>query len=230
MKYRTILMDADGTLLDFARSEHEALADTLTQFDLPTNEIIHKGYSEANAEQWLLLEKKQVTRSELRVNRFRNFCAKFGFERDPSAMADFYENSLAQKSFLLDDAEKICKILSQACDLYIVTNGFRRIQNGRFNTSPLPVYFRDCFISEEIGVEKPDPRFFERVAEHIPGFNKKTTLIVGDSLSSDIAGGISFGIDTCWFNPTQKEAPLSVCPTYTISELSQLQSIILGGI
>lgn len=229
MKYRNILFDADGTLLDFARSEYEALSDTLKHFDLPENENIHNGYSHANAEQWSLLEKKLVTRSDLKVNRFRNFCNSFGFVRDAHQMAVYYENALSTKSFLLEGAEDICRLLSRHCDLYIVTNGFRHIQNGRFNGSPLPPYFKACFISEEIGVEKPDPLFFEQATAKIPNFTKESTLIVGDSLSSDMAGGIRFGIDTCWFNPSGKLAPSDVSPTYIISSLSQLQHIILRG-
>ena len=229
MKYRNILFDADGTLLDFARSEHEALSDTLKHFDLPLGDDIHRGYSEANAEQWALLEKKLVTRAELKINRFRNFCQKFDFVRDAREMAAFYENALSQKSFLISGALETCRLLSQSCNLFIVTNGFRHIQTGRLGKSPLLPYFKAFFISEEIGVEKPDPLYFERVAAQIPSFTKKSALIVGDSLSSDMAGGIGFGIDTCWFNPMGKPTPSNMTLTYTISNLSELPNIILRG-
>ena len=229
MKYRNILFDADGTLFDFVRSEYEALSDTLRHFDLPQSEDIHRGYSIANAEQWALLEKKLVTRAELRVNRFHNFLKQFDFQGNAAEMADFYENALSTKDFLLEGAEDICRLLSQHCDLYIVTNGFYRIQQGRFGHASISQYLKGIFISEEIGVEKPDPKFFDRVATKIPNFSKESTIIIGDSLSSDMQGGINFGIDTCWFNPTQKENTYHLDLTYVISSLSQLQNIILRG-
>ena len=229
MKYRDILLDADGTLFDFHQAEYDALADTLKHFSLPQSREIHEGYSLANGEQWKLLEKKLVTREQLRTNRFKNFCQKFGFSCSCEEMATYYENALSTKGALLEGAEEICRLLSLHCDLYIVTNGFRHIQQGRFGTSPLSKYIKSFFISEEIGPEKPDPIFFERVADRIPGFAKETSLIVGDSLSSDIAGGIAFGIDTCWFNSKGDVSPGNMRPTYIISSLSQLQNIILRG-
>ena len=227
MKYQNILLDADGTLFDFALAEYHALADTLKHFSLPESKEVHRSYSKANAEQWALLEKKQVTRAQLKINRFQNFCDRIGVSRNAADMADFYETALSSKGFLMDGAEDICRVLSAHCSLYIVTNGFLRIQTGRFSRSPLSQYLKGIFISEEIGIEKPDPQYFDRVAVQIPNFSKETAIIVGDSLSSDIQGGINFGIDTCWFNPTAKECPPHVAPTYTITSLSQLQNIIL---
>lgn len=226
MKYQNILFDADGTLFDFTRAEHDALSDTLMSFEIPDTEEIHRGYSEANAAQWALLEKKLVTREELKINRFRNFLSTFGFHRNAAEMARFYENALSTKSYLIDGAEEICRTLTENCDLYIITNGFKHIQSGRFRTSPLLPLLKGVFISEEIGVEKPDPLFFSYVAEHIDDFTKETALVVGDSLSSDILGGIGAGIDTCWFNPDAKTAPDDMPITYTISSLSQLKQIV----
>ena len=227
MKYRNILLDADGTLFDFTLAEHHALEKTLSHFSISQTEEIHTTYSQANAEQWLLLEQKKVTRAQLKLNRFQNFCDRIGVSRCAADMAEFYEASLATQSFLLEGAEEICRLLSQHCDLYIVTNGFLKIQQGRFDRSPISKYLKDVFISEEIGVEKPDPKYFEAVAARIPSCSKQTTLIVGDSLSSDMQGGIDFGIDTCWFNPSHKAAPSHMALTYTVTSLSQLQSIIL---
>ena len=227
MKYNNILFDADGTLFDFKLAEYTALSDTLAHFGLPDNPDVHQKYSAANAEQWTLLEKKLIKRDELRINRFRNFCGKAGFSEDPQKMADFYENSLSHKGFLIEGVIDICKRLSKYCDLYIITNGFRHIQTGRFAASPLLPFFKQVFISQDVGVEKPDPRFFAFVEDHIPGFQKQTALVVGDSLSSDIAGGLQYGLDSCWFNPAGVTPPEAMKINYTISSLSELQKIVL---
>jgi len=227
MKYCNILFDADGTLFDFKLAEYTALSETLAHFGLPDTPDVHQKYSAANAEQWALLEKKLVKRDELRINRFRNFCERAGFSEDPQKMTNFYENALSQKGFLIEGAVEICKKLSAYCNLYIITNGFRHIQTGRFSASPLLPFFKRLFISQDVGVEKPDPRFFEFVESYISGFQKQTALVVGDSLSSDITGGLRYGIDTCWFNPAGLPAPANMKIDYTISTLSELQHIIL---
>lgn len=226
MKYNTILFDADGTLLDFERSEYEALSDVLAEFNIPDTEENHVIYSAANAEQWKLLEQGLVTRAELRINRFKNFLAKIGFSASASAMADRYMHALSGKSHLLDGALALCTELSRDCDLYIITNGFRFIQEGRFYHSPLAPLFRGVFISEDVGVEKPDVAFFDHVRANIPDFCPETTLVVGDSLSSDIEGGIRARLDVCWYNPAQKTAPANLKITYTVSELSEILSIV----
>ena len=226
MKYQTILFDADGTLLDFDRSEYEALSDVLAEFKIPDTSENHKIYSAANAEQWKLLEKGLVTKSELRLNRFRNFLDQIGFSASESDMADCYMHALATKSYLIDGALELCEELSRSHELYIITNGFRYIQEGRFRPSAIAPFFRDVFISEVVGAEKPSPIYFDYVKAHIPHFCPETTLVVGDSLSSDIEGGIRAGLDVCWYNPRGKQAPDNMKIHYTISELSELLRIL----
>ena len=87
--------------------------------------------------------------------------------------------------------------------------------------------FEDCFISEEMGCSKPEKLFFDRVASMIPGFDPRSTLVIGDSLSSDIRGGINAGLDTCWYNPKSKPAPENMNITYTINKLSEIEDILI---
>ncbi len=226
MKYQFLLFDADGTLLDFERAEFEALSDVLTHFSLPESEEIHHAYSVANAEQWRLLEQKKTTKDRLKIDRFRNFCAAVGFTTDPAEMAKFYEARLATKSYSLKDALPVCEKLAKTHSLYIITNGILAVQRGRFANSPLRPLFKDFFISEEMGAEKPAKEYFDRVAASIEGFDPKKALVIGDSLSSDIAGGIAAGIDVCWFDPHGKPAPETMSIQYIISSLTELENIV----
>ena len=204
MKYNTILFDADGTLFDFHKSEAEAIKRTMTLFGIePTEERVKK-YSEINDGLWKMLEKGEIEKSVLLYHRFELFCDYYGFRGDAKEMAKTYMESLSENAHLFDGATELCKKLSECFDLYIVTNGVEFIQKRRFAKSGLSEYFSGVFISGVIGYEKPSVKYFEYVEAAIENFDKSKTVIVGDSLSSDIKGGIAFGIDTLWYNPKKQ--------------------------
>lgn len=227
-RYSTILFDADNTLLDFDRSEHEGILDAIRAMGITPSEDMVGVYSAINAAMWKKLERGEVTKAELRTGRFAQFCAHYGLEADPDKFADTYVHYLAQKSYLMEDAVEVCKALAPACRLYIITNGIAYVQEKRFNPSPLRPLFTDVFISEQIGVEKPSKVFFDTVAARIKDFSPADTLVVGDSLTSDIQGGINAGLDTCWLNRKGAVAPADMPITYTISTLRELLPLVLG--
>lgn len=226
MKYDIILFDADGTLMDFHRGEFEAVRVTMEKMGIEPTEELVLAYSKINESLWKMLERKEITKSELLVRRFEIFCERFSFSADAEKMANVYKQELSQRGYLFDGAEELCQKLSKRFPLYIVTNGVETIQKGRFSRVPLLKYMKDVFISDSIGFEKPDVRYFEAVAKKIPEFNKERTLIVGDSLSSDILGGINFGIDTCWFDPQEKPVPSDMNITYVVKSYNEIYDII----
>ena len=227
-KYEFLLLDADGTLFDFARCEREALCDALRAVGIEPNEEMIATYSRINDGYWKMLERGEIEKSELRVARFSAFCAHYGFGVDVPRLATGYTDTLSTKGYLLQGAVEICRKLAAHCKLYIVTNGIATVQRGRFEPSPLREFVQDLFISEEIGAEKPHPAYFDAVAASISGFERSRALVVGDSLSSDIRGGFLAGIDTCWFNPAQKSAPKDLPITYTIGTLEELVPLVLS--
>ncbi len=227
MKYKYLLFDADDTLLDFRRSEREALTDAMLRFGIhPTEELI-KGYSEINDSLWKLLERGGIGKNELRVRRFELFSEKYGLDADPHMLAAEYTDRLAEKSFPVNGAVELCASLRGKYRLFIITNGIKNIQESRLGASELKQYIEKSFISEEMGAEKPSPLFFDRVASAIDGFDRSFALVIGDSLTSDIAGGIAAGIDTCWFNPNHAENPGKVIPTYEIASLEELYPLVM---
>lgn len=226
--YKALLFDADNTLLDFTRSERDALTDTLLRFGLPVSEALIASYSRINDEHWKRLERGELTRDRLKVSRFSVFLEQNGFYADAERMAVEYCDCLATKSYLIEGAERVSKELANRYDLYVITNGNAAVQHGRFDPSPIRQYFKACFISDELGEEKPSAAFFHMVAERIEGFDANQTLVIGDSLTSDIQGGCNAGIDTCWYCPITKQIPEIVTPkpTYIIRELTELIALL----
>lgn len=227
--YRTVLFDADQTLLDFKRSESAALCEALAAMGVAADENMLAKYSEINSAVWKRLERGEITKTELKTVRFAEFCDFYSLPIDATRLAECYLAALATKSFLLDGALEVCRTLASSCRLYIITNGIASVQHGRLDPSPIRPYFQALFISDELGAEKPDKAFFDKVAEKIPDFDPADTLVIGDSLSSDIRGGINAGLDTCWLNPSGAQVPCDMEITYTVKRLEDAIPLVLGA-
>jgi len=228
MAYSIALFDADNTLLDFTRAEHDALCECLSARGISTDEDTVALYSAINDSHWKRLERGETTRSRLRVERFTDFFSAVGYDGDPVTMADNYVEALSRQSHLMEGALELIQSLHGHCGLYIITNGITSVQKSRFGGCLLAPYFDKCFISEEMGFTKPDKRFFDLVTASIPHFKPEETIVIGDALSSDIQGGINAGLDTCWFNPNGHTAPTDMSITYTVSRLGDIRDIVLG--
>jgi len=228
MRYTTILFDADDTLLDFKRAEYCALTRVLKAFGLPYDDEYVASYSEINDSLWKLLEVGGIKKDELKVKRFRLFCERFGFDADPDDMASMYVEALADQSMLLEGAEALVEALYGKCELYMITNGIEYIQKKRIESTTIKKYFKEIFVSEQIGSEKPSIEYFEAVANAIPGFDKSKAIVVGDSLTSDMKGGINFGVDTCWYNPKGKKRPDDMNITYEVESFDGIYAVIAG--
>ena len=226
-KYEILLFDADATLLDFKRSEKEAVIESLTCFGIPASDEIIEKYSEINDGYWQMLERGEIEKSKLYDARWQTLIDFYGFDCDAVALSKKYIDSLTTKSYELDGAIEICQKLYGKFRMYLVTNGQKQVQEGRLFPSPVFKFFDDCFISEDIGYEKPSIKYFEAVSKLIPDYDAQKTIIIGDSLTSDMQGGINAGIDTCWFNPKKKKVPENMKINYVINELSELEKILL---
>lgn len=220
--YNFLLLDLDDTILDFQMSERVALSKTLGDFGLePTQEVCTR-YSVINRLHWEMLERKALTREEVLVGRFRVLFAEYGIDADPVQARLAYERNLSQGHYFLPGALEALELLKKKHRLFLVSNGTAVVQHSRLDSAGLKPYFEEIFISQEVGANKPAVEFFDRCFARIPGFVKERALIVGDSLTSDILGGIQAGIATCWVNPKGKSHPAHICPDMIIESLSRL--------
>ncbi len=225
---KNLLFDLDDTLFDFHASEKESLKDTLVNFGIEPTEETMALYSEVNRGQWKLLEQGKTTKPKLKIDRYRIFFEKIGVDIQASVVADFYENRLSKSAILTDGAKELLDELRGKYRLYLITNGFSVIQRGRIRASGIEEYFDGIFISEEIGADKPTPLYFEKCFAGIDGFVKDESIIIGDSLTSDIKGGISAGVKTVWYNSKGAFAS-DIIPDYEIHTLAELTKL-LGSI
>lgn len=229
MPYSTLLFDADGTLFDYDRAEAWALAETFAQYGLPFEAAYGQDYRQVNGPLWKAFEEGAITQERLKVLRFEMLFDNLGFAVDADAFSNSYSRQLGKATFLVDGAHELILALSGQHRLLLVTNGLTDVQRPRLGASLIGQYFEDWIISEEVGVAKPDSRFFDIAFERLGQPDKRDVLIIGDSLTSDMAGGVAYGIDTCWYNPTGRPAEHSLAITYEISDLDQLLTIVNGG-
>lgn len=219
-----LFLDLDDTILDFQKAERLALAKTLESFGLPPTDTVLARYHEINREHWERLERKELTRQQVLVGRFAALFQEMGLSAEAEKVARTYEENLSQGHYFLPGAEEALKSLSQTYKLYLASNGTARVQAGRLKSAGIIPYFQEIFVSEEMGYNKPDPAYFDACFARIPGFRKDRAMMVGDSLSSDILGGIQAGIATCWVNPRHKTG--SIRPDYEIESIVQLEALL----
>ncbi|MEK4231038.1 YjjG family noncanonical pyrimidine nucleotidase [Solibacillus sp. FSL H8-0538] len=224
--YRYLLFDLDDTLLDFGAAEHIALPKLFESQGFPLTPEVEARYKEINSGLWHALEEGTVTREELMATRFAKTFREFGIEVNGKELDAQYRRFLAESKVFVEGAFEIIQRLSKHYDLYITSNGISETQNARIQYTGLAPYFKQIFVSEDTGYQKPMKPFFDYVFERISNFDASKTLIIGDSISADIVGGAGAGIDTCWLNPSGKQNTTAVTPTYEIKCLAELQSIL----
>ncbi|OIN65709.1 noncanonical pyrimidine nucleotidase, YjjG family [Exiguobacterium sp. KRL4] len=226
MNYTTLLFDIDHTLLDFDATERAALRQLFKDEQLEWTDEREARYRKINRSLWQALERGEVTRNEAITSRFVTFFAEQGRTVDGSQIDARYRTYLSHGTELIEGAIELLYVLKGKYQLYVVTNGVAATQHARLKGSGLAPYFDGIFVSEETGYQKPMPAFFDYVFDRIPDVTRDQTLIIGDSLTADIQGGITAGIATCWFNPGHAKAPVELTPTYTIERLDQLVTVL----
>lgn len=224
MQIQNFFFDLDDTILDFHAAEHRAVSLTLEHFGVKPTEAMCALYSKLNLEQWKRLEKGEITRAEVKINRFARFFEQTGLDVVPEQAAKFYETRLSEGYFFMPHALELIQSLYGKYRLYIVTNGTARVQEGRIADAGIAKYFDGIFISELIGADKPSQAFFDACFAKIPDFCKEKTILIGDSLSSDIHGGKTAGLYSVWYNPRHEKLPQGAqAPDDVIGDLLEIK-------
>lgn len=221
-----LFLDLDDTILDFHKAEQIAIGKTFRQFGLDPVESVLSRYSQINREHWERLEKKELTREEVLVGRFAVLFSEYNISVDPERVARCYEDNLSIGHYFLPGAEEALQSLSKKYKLYLASNGTAKVQAGRLASADISHYFQEIFVSQEIGANKPDKLYFDRCADRIPGYDPRKAMIVGDSLTSDIQGGINAGMQTVWINPHHRPCLPHIVPDYELASIGQLENLL----
>ncbi len=228
-RYNCLLFDVDGTLLDFNEAEREAIVGTLGKFGLPADDDVAARFSAINAELWAQLEKGEIKKDRLVVQRFKTLLAELSAAGDAVRMNSEYMTRLSEAAPMMPGADEMLAELAEFATLAVATNAVQRVQLNRLEKSGLLPYFDEVFVSERLGVSKPAPAFFTLALQRLGIVNKSRVLVVGDSLSADIKGGQNAGLHTCWYNPGALPLPAGVRPpTHTVNSYPQLILTAVG--
>lgn len=225
-KYKTLLFDFDDTLFDFPKSEEIALINTFEKYNIEKTEANFELYRKENRNFWIGFENGKYKDSSAAPIRFKNLleileiCGIDYFE-----MNETYLTELSKTAFPIEDSVGMIKRLSEHYDIFIITNALARVNKARTQISGIKPYIKGTFISEEIGVSKPSKEYFDYCLKHTGG-NKNSCLVIGDSLSSDIKGGINSGIDTCWFNRKNLENKENLKINYEVKSIKELETLL----
>lgn len=227
-KYYCILFDADNTLLNFDAAESKALAETLVNYGIEPDAETVQTYRTINEGLWRQLEKGQLRREKLMSERFTRFLKAIDAAGDGAEMNRYYLEQLSLHPDLASpEVLDVLRELSEVATLAVVTNGFQKVQSRRLAESGVENFLEDVFVSEKMDAEKPNRKIFDAALRALGVENREHVLMVGDSLTGDVQGGINAGLDTCWFNPHHQENPGKILPTYEISSLEELYPLVM---
>lgn len=225
-RYRTLLLDADGTLFDFDRSERDALTEALGRFGIAVDDEIYRIYHQNNDDCWKEFERGELSRQKLKTERFARTFAQIGVSADPEAVTQMYEECLGHYQYPYPGVEEACRKLSRKYDLFLVTNGLKNVQEAKLALTEVPKYLKDIYISESVGYAKPAKEFFDVIFSDYPEIDSKTTLIVGDSLTSDIRGGNNAKIRTCWVHDLETAVPMGYRVDLRVRKFTDLEDLL----
>ncbi|MCU4165946.1 YjjG family noncanonical pyrimidine nucleotidase [Carboxylicivirga caseinilyticus] len=229
-KYKHLFFDLDHTLWDFEANSEETLLELFDTFELKEYfddfDDFHNRYEYHNLYLWSQYRKGKVDKKTLNTQRFYLPFSEVGFDDIDIArkFAEQYLTISPTKTRLFPNTLEVLEKLQPHYEMHIITNGFREVQSKKLKNSGLAPFFKNIFISELIGVQKPNPYFFDYFIKSC-NISKKEALVIGDSLEADIEGAINAGIDQVFFNSKQLQHDKKI--THEISDLDQLLPLLL---
>jgi len=226
-KYPILWFDLDNTLLSFKNSSFEAFSALLKEIGLEEKEDSYEVFHKINKVEWRLFEDGKITQDQLKHSRFQNYFDHIGFDFDGLTANGIYLKHIVQFPYYVEGAQELLKTLQeQKYKMSIITNGMKEVQRPRIKLCNWDHYFHQIFVSDEIGLAKPNVEFFNHCLEKSGHLDKSEILVIGDTLESDILGAKNANIKSCWINPNGDYCPPDLKPDYEINKLAELYEIV----
>ena len=226
MTIKTVLIDIDDTILDFKKSAKAAILCTAKDMRITFTEDMIEHYFQLNEMLWEDYENGEIERDDIFEQRFPRVFDEFNINADGLEFEKRFQEHFKYEYVFIEGAKEILEYLAPKYDLYIVSNSTYDMQYCRLSSAGICNYFKDIFVSDKIGHQKPTKEFFDCCFESIPNFNSEEAIIIGDSLTSDIKGGNMAGIKTCWFNTKGIIELRTIKPNYEILSLEEIKQIL----
>ena len=225
-RYEWLLFDADNTLWDFNAAEASALERTLRGRDISWSPEVLGDYQLINRQAWSDYEAGNLPKSQLRIIRFQRLLDRYRLDHPAEELATTYREYLSKSTHMLDGAIDLLKGLHRRYRMGLITNGMKEVQRPRLASTGLGDYFEFIVISDEIGVAKPSPRFFDHAYRSMNGVDKSSVLVIGDNPNADVRGGLDYGFDACWLrHPGVADRP-KLAATFTIRDVRELDKYL----
>ncbi|MGN0771135.1 MAG: YjjG family noncanonical pyrimidine nucleotidase [Christensenellales bacterium] len=221
-----VLIDADDTILDFKTCERNAISRIAQLLQVEDVKKFCDEYHVVNDAIWKEFEQGLLTVEQIAYMRFDRIFDIYGIKADSKKISEFYKEYLSQEAALLDGAREFLEKCYKQFRLFVITNGITYTQQRRFRLADINKYFEKIYISEQIGARKPQKEFFDYVKADVKNFDSTNAVVVGDSLTSDVAGGIGAGLVTVWFNKKGKAFKGDARPTYTVDNFDDLYRLL----
>ena len=227
MNYPYLLFDVDDTLFDFPKASSRAFSVMCAAHGIPDTPEVYQLYHEINLDLWAAFDRGEVSKEFVTLERYVRFLKALDMDADPAQCNRDYLEALGRCAYPLPHAEEVCRTLvERGLKLYIVTNAVASVQRSRLRGSVFGELFTDAFISEEAGASKPNKAYYDYVQARVPAITAENTLVIGDSLATDIRGANNAGLPCCWFNPGKKPRQDGLRIDYEISDLRELLEIV----
>lgn len=223
---KNLFFDLDNTILDFDIAEDVALTKVMEHYNIEVTDEAKAVYIKINEEEWAMYERGEKSQDALRVDRYIRFFKAMGTDADGHDGEKLYTEYLSSGHWFVEGALDLLKELSKDYRIYLASNGISSIQRGRLSSAKIDEYLSGIFISSEIGVNKPSKEFFDYCFSTIDDFKKEESVMIGDSLSSDILGAINAGIKSIWFNRKNQLNRKDFKPDFEVNDLNQIKDII----